>query len=221
MGEFGIRVQTQGIDWAMAVGRKDRLVNSYLAKKGEALEERNIAWVREPVRFLDPHTLQADSRRVTASKVIVATGSKPNRPPIPGVEHTLDSAEILGLVEIPRRLVVIGGGIIAMEFASIFGHVGSQVSVLEALPAILQGTDDDVRNAIEQAASGWNVTIHTSVKVTSITRSDGAASVTADVGGQSPGSTRMWSCSRPAGGPASTASISTRSARASRKRGSP
>ena len=80
MGEFGIRVQTQGIDWATAVGRKDRLVNSYLAKKGEALEERNVAWIRESVRFLDPHTLQADSRRVTATKVIVATGSA--QPPI-------------------------------------------------------------------------------------------------------------------------------------------
>lgn len=185
MGEFGIRVETHGIDWATAVGRKDRLVKSYLAKKGEALEERGVTWLREPVRFLDPQTLQADSRRLTARKVIVATGSKPNRPPIPGIEHTLDSSDILGLAEIPRRLVVIGGGVIAIEFASIFGHVGSQVTVLEALPAILKGLDDDVRQAIEQAASGWNVAIHTGVRVTSITRGNGAMSVTAEISGQS------------------------------------
>jgi len=70
MGEFGIRVQTQSIVWPEAVARKDRLVKSYLAKKGEALEERGIAWLREPVRFLDPQTLQADSRRITAGKAI-------------------------------------------------------------------------------------------------------------------------------------------------------
>lgn len=185
MGEFGIQVQTQGIDWGSAVARKDRLVKSYLAKKGEALEERGIAWLREPVRFLDPQTIQADSRRITAGKFVVATGSKPNRPSIPGIEHTIDSSDILGLTEIPRRLVVIGGGVIAMEFASIFGHVGSQVTVLEALPGILQGIDDDVRKAVEEAASGWNVTIHTGAKVTSIARGGGAASVAAEVGGES------------------------------------
>lgn len=184
LAEFGIDVGEPRLDWSRAVGRKDALIERYLGAKADALRERGVEWLRSPVRFLDAHTAVSDGRRIRAGKVIVASGSQPLRPPIPGVEHTLDSEQMLHLKQVPKRLVVVVGGVIAMEFASIFAHAGARVAVLEALPAILKGTEDDLRCGIEEAAPGWGVTIHTSVKVRGIEADGGAFSVVAELAGR-------------------------------------
>lgn len=185
MKEFGITAGDVRLDWRQAVRRKDTLVSEYLDKKAQSLEERRIEWIRSPVRFVRENELEtAGGRTIRAAKVVLASGSKPIRPPIPGVEHTLDSADMLGLKSVPPRLVVIGGGVIAMELASIFGTVGSKVTVLEAKPGILTGVDDDLRRAIEQAAGDWNVTIHVGAKVGGIERLDGTLAVTVETDGR-------------------------------------
>ncbi|MBI3181537.1 MAG: NAD(P)/FAD-dependent oxidoreductase [Myxococcales bacterium] len=182
--EFGIETGPLRLDWERAVGRKDALVRKYLGTKAEALRERGIEWLKHPVRFLGRQAIEAGGRRLTARKVILATGSKPLRPSISGIEHTLDSADILNLKRLPPRLLVVGGGVIAMEFASIFGHVGSKVTVLEARPTILAGVDADLRRAIEDAAPGWNVAVHAGAKVLGIERTDGLLSVATEIGGR-------------------------------------
>lgn len=155
-----------------------------MKQKAQALEERKVTWIREQIRFLDRQTLEAGGKRIRAGKVVLASGSKPIRPPISGVEHTIDSTQILQLTRIPPRVVVIGGGVIAMEFASIFGHVGSQVTVLEATPHVLGGVDRDVRAAIERMAPSWHVAIHTGAEVTRVARVDGSLAVTAKLSGK-------------------------------------
>jgi len=114
--------------------------------------------------------------------VVVATGSKPLRPPIPGIEHALDSTGILALRKVPPRLLVIGGGTIALEFASIFGNVGSKVTVLETRPAVLADLDDDLRKAVERASSRSNVEIRTRVKVVRVDVGPKNLSVTVETG---------------------------------------
>jgi pyruvate/2-oxoglutarate dehydrogenase complex dihydrolipoamide dehydrogenase (E3) component len=184
MKEFGIETGSPRLDWGAAVERKDRIVKAYRQEKAKALAERGIEWVRDPVRFVDRQTVQADGQRIKARKVIVASGSQPIRPDIPGVGNALDSSGLLNLREIPDQLVVIGGGVIALEFASLFGHVGSAVTVLEAGPSILPDFDDDLRRAIEAAAPGWNVTLRTGASVTSVERRGAGFAVTAESDGR-------------------------------------
>lgn len=185
MKEFGVLVDGVRLDWNAAVERKDRIIASYRQEKAKSLAERGIDWIRQSVHFEDRETIRANGTTLKARKVIVASGSKPVRPSIPGAEHALDSTGMLALREVPRRLVIIGGGVIALEFASLFGHVGSRVTVLEAEGTILSDLDADLRKAIEEAAPSWNVTVRTGVRVRDIIALDGGFDVMGEVGGRS------------------------------------
>ena len=97
--------------------------------------------------FEDPHTLRlADGKNVTAKYVLIATGGAPNHgKPIPGIEHVISSNEVFHLEELPKRVVIQGGGYIALEFAGIFAGFGSDVTVIYRGDNILRGFDEDVR----------------------------------------------------------------------------
>jgi pyruvate/2-oxoglutarate dehydrogenase complex dihydrolipoamide dehydrogenase (E3) component len=148
MEEFGLRPPGGPVDWERAVLRKDAVVEHLRSRSARQLEERGIHRVRRPVAFRDSRTVESDEGMVHARRIILATGAETVRPAIPGIEHALDNADLLGLRTAPRRLLVIGGGVIGLEFASIFGRVGSQVDVFEAGEEILPDIDPDVREAL-------------------------------------------------------------------------
>jgi pyruvate/2-oxoglutarate dehydrogenase complex dihydrolipoamide dehydrogenase (E3) component len=170
-----------GVDWGAVIARKNRLVASWSEGKDTGLERKGISVLRGPARFLGPHELEVGRRRVTAERVIVATGSRPGRPSIPGIERALTSDELLEQTTLPRRLVIIGGGTIGMELGFAFGRAGTAVTVLQSGPAVLPGLDDDVRAALGALAPGAGLTIHTQAKVTGIAADH---TVTAEVAGR-------------------------------------
>ncbi len=165
-GELGLTgVEGIGLDWAAVIARKDRIVASWSEGKAEALERQGIAVLRGPATFVGPHEVQVGDRRVTASRILIATGSTPARPPIEGIEHAVTSEGLLEQTVLPSRLVVVGGGMIGLEFAFAFLRAGSRVTVLQAGPQVLPRADDELRAALLELGRAAGLLVRTNVAV--------------------------------------------------------
>ena len=132
--------------------------------------------------LIDDHTVQfvqpGRSERVTAKHILIATGGKPSVPDFPGREFVVTSDDMFDLDPFPKRLLVVGGGYIACEFASIFNGLGAEVTQLYRGEQVLRGFDDDVRNfvALEMKKTGVDLRVNTDVK--RITKTTGGLAVT-------------------------------------------
>src|SRR6266540_4665155 len=164
--EHGIVVQGARFDVPKAVARKDAVVSPTQIR------------VRTPA---------SDELTVIAKNVIVATGSKVGIPPIKGLAESkpLDNVAALSLPAAPKRLIVIGGGVVGMELGTFFAEVGSSVTVLEMLPQPLAFADPELVRLLVRSLQAKGVTIHTNAKVTEVVRKGRLVTVTADVAGTS------------------------------------
>jgi glutathione reductase (NADPH) len=153
---FGWTVGERRIDWRTLVRRKDAEIARLNGVYRRILEGAGVRIVESHVSLVDPHTVVADGRRYTAETILVATGSWPFKPPIPGGEHLITSNEAFHLEELPGRVVIGGGGYIAAEFAGIFHGLGSRVTLVHRGELFLRGFDDDLRSglAIEMRKRG-------------------------------------------------------------------
>lgn len=169
-GELGVTGTVDlGLDWGAVIARKNRLVAEWSAGKDRSLERQGIAVLRGHAIFRGPHELEVGGRRVTAERVVIATGSAPARPPIPGIEHAVTSDELLDRTTLPGRMVVIGGGMIGMELGFAFARAGTRVSVLQSGPQVLPPVvDDDLRGALLALAPEAGLDVRTGARVTRI-----------------------------------------------------
>ena len=125
------------LDWAAMLRRKDSVVGQLTSGVRGLLQKNGVEVVSGWGEVVDPHTINVDGQVLTAEHLIIATGSRPNLPPIPGLEgslaegHAVTSTGALNFPEIPRELVVVGGGVVGIEFAVLFNALGSKVTVLE------------------------------------------------------------------------------------------
>jgi len=155
------------LDWGAIIARKNRIVASWSEGKEAGLARQGIAVLRGHARFVGSHEVEVGDRRITAERVVVATGSSPERPPIEGIERALTSAELLERTTRPERMAVIGGGVIAMELSFAFGRAGTRVTVL-ARSHVLPAVDEDLRAALMGLAPEARVTVQTGVRVTRV-----------------------------------------------------
>lgn len=109
---------------------------------------------------LDPHTVQINGERLTAQRLLIATGGSPNRPDIPGIELAVTSTEMLELTTPPRRLLILGSGYIGVEFASIYRNFGSAVKLAYRGDLPLRGFDGDLRKRLAKAMEGRGIELH-------------------------------------------------------------
>ena len=137
---FGVTGLSYGFDFSAVTARKNAVVEQLRGGVEGLLGHKNITLVRGKASFKDDHTVVVDNDEYTADYIIIATGSVSASLPIPGADlpGILTSKEILDIKEVPHRLCVIGGGVIGLEFASIFKSFGSEVTVLEYFKDILQ-----------------------------------------------------------------------------------
>src|ERR1700761_3155909 len=167
---FGWTIPPVTFDWKTLVANKDkeiaRLEGLYMANVSKAGAE--VVKTRAVIE--DAHTLRlGDGRKVTAKYILIATGGAPNHgPKIPGIEHVISSNEAFHLPELPKRVVIQGGGYIALEFACIFAGFGSDVTVIYRGDNILRGFDEDVRVHVRKEMEMQGVTILTGCTVDSI-----------------------------------------------------
>jgi dihydrolipoamide dehydrogenase len=149
--KLGVRVSEPELDFGAANEWKAAVVKQMTSGVASLFKANGVEWVKGTGTFKDANTIAVEGGEdVSFRQAIVATGSYPMRPPIPGLESDLcvDSTGLLAQTEVPQRLVVLGGGIIGCEFASIFRTFGSEVTIVEMLDRLITGEDDDAANEL-------------------------------------------------------------------------
>ncbi|MGH2354607.1 MAG: dihydrolipoyl dehydrogenase family protein, partial [Chloroflexota bacterium] len=144
----GLIAKGMGLDFGALVRQKDAVVEHYRDRKYASIihDQEQIRVFGGHARFLDAHTVQAGDRRLRADRFVVATGSRPSVPAIPGLEDVpyltsdlLTVDEGLELTELPESLLIVGGGYVALELGQLFARLGTRVTILERGPTLLRG----------------------------------------------------------------------------------
>ena len=169
---FGWRLGERHFDWAQLISAKDKELDRLHGIYVNLLKGANVAIFEGHARLVDPHTVEVAGKRVTAAHIIIATGARPVMPQIPGIEHAISSDEALDLKALPKRVIIVGGGYIAMEFAGIFGTLGSKVTVAIRKEQVLRGFDHDVRAALTEELTQRGIEIRPRTRLARIDKRD-------------------------------------------------
>ena len=163
---YGWTVPEAQFSWPRLIANKDaeiaRLEGVYVG----LLERAGAKLLRGTVRVVGSNAVELDGRRITAKYILVATGAWPWFPHLPGIEHAISSNEVFELAEMPRRVLVVGAGYIAVEFAGILNGLGAAVSLSYRGEQILRGFDDDVRHHLagEMTKKGIRILLRSDVE---------------------------------------------------------
>ena len=170
---FGWTLAQPSFDWPTLIANKDREIARLEAAYTSTLQKAGVSVVKNRAVLADAHTVAlGDGKRVRAAKILIATGGTPSYgDKIPGLEHAISSNEAFHLPELPRRVVVQGGGYIAVEFAGIFAGLGAHVTLVYRGENILRGFDDDVRHHVRADMEKHGIKVITGCKVAAIERS--------------------------------------------------
>jgi dihydrolipoamide dehydrogenase len=169
--KLGVGVSEPQLDFPQAVAWKDGVVAQMTGGVASLLKANGVEWVRGAGRFTSVTSIAVEGAEdVTFKQAIVATGSYPVRPPIPGLDSArcVDSTGLLSQTQVPRRLVVLGGGIIGCEFASIFAHFGSEVTIVEMLPTLIPQEDADAAKELQKAFKRRGIAVHLGKQCTGV-----------------------------------------------------
>jgi glutathione reductase (NADPH) len=175
---FGWTLDKPVFSWPTLIANKDREIARLEAAYTATLNRWKVELRKSRAVFEDAHTVRlADGTRVSAGTILIAAGAWPHfGPKIPGLEHVISSNEALHLPELPKRIVIQGGGYIALEFACIFAGLGSEVTVVYRGENILRGFDDDVREHLRNEMQTRGIKIVCGHTVTAVDRAgDGFA----------------------------------------------
>ncbi|PWB62845.1 MAG: glutathione-disulfide reductase [Bradyrhizobiaceae bacterium] len=168
---YGWALPEPSFDWRRLVANKDKEIARLEAAYAANLEKAGVEIVRSRAVLEDAHTVRlvATGERVRAAHVLIATGAHPTSgAAIPGIEHAISSNEAFDLAELPRHILIQGGGYIALEFACIFAGLGSEVTVVYRGQNILRGFDDDIRAHLRGEMERRGIRIVTERTVTAI-----------------------------------------------------
>jgi dihydrolipoamide dehydrogenase len=161
--KLGVNVGPPQLDFAKANEWKDAVVHQMTQGVASLFKANGVEWVKGTGRFTDPNTIAVDGAEdVTFKHAVIATGSYPLRPPIDGLDspRCVDSTGLLAQTQLPRRLIVLGGGIIGCEFASIFRRFGSEVTIIEMLPQLIPQEDADASKELAKQFQKRGITLH-------------------------------------------------------------
>jgi len=161
--KLGVQVGEPQLDFGTANQWKDAVVKQMTSGVASLFKANGVEWIKGEGRFKDANTIAVDGAEdVSFRSAVVATGSFPLRPPIEGLDSArcVDSTGLLAQSEVPRRLVVLGGGIIGCEFASIFRRFGSEVTIIEMLPKLIPMEDDDAAAELAKQFGKRGIALH-------------------------------------------------------------
>jgi dihydrolipoamide dehydrogenase len=182
--EFGIEVGPPKINWGWLVERKRKIVSQMTGGVKILLQGRHVDILHGAAKLTAPNRLRVagpdGSREITAENVILATGAVAGIPPgfkLEG-ERVITSQEALELTKQPKRLAVLGGGVVGCEFACFFAALGTQVTLIEMLPRLVPAEDDEIAQALEREMKKKGIAVHTNTKVEGITDEGGAKRLT-------------------------------------------
>ena len=162
---FGWSVPPVTFSWPKLIAAKDAEISKLSAMYEKNLLGAGVTVLQGAATVLDAHTVEVNGQRIRAEHILVATGGTPFLPKLPGIEHAITSNEVFNLPTQPKRVLIVGGGYIAVEFAGIFHGLGSDVTLAYRGEQILRGFDDDLRKHLhdEMAQKGIRIQLHADV----------------------------------------------------------
>jgi dihydrolipoamide dehydrogenase len=178
--KLGVSVSEPKLDFGVANEWKDAVVKQMTGGIASLFKTNGVEWVKGTGTFKDANTISVEGGEdVTFKSAVIATGSFPMRPPIPGLESDLcvDSTGLLAQTEVPKRLVILGGGIIGCEFASIFNTFGSEVTIVEMLERLIPQEDADASKELAKQFGKKGITLHLGKQCTKVEQSGNALTV--------------------------------------------
>jgi len=179
---FGWTIGERSVDWAELIARKDKELDRLNGIYLTLLKGSGVRVIDGHAKLVDAHTVEVAGERHTAETIMIATGGRAVRPAIPGIELTLTSDEILDLKVLPKHLVIVGSGFIAVEFAGIFRAVGCEVTEILRSDMVLRGFDEDVRRSLGEEMEKQGIALKTRTNVTAIEKSGEGLVVVTDAG---------------------------------------
>ena len=192
---FGWTVGENRFDWADLIRRKDAEIDRLNGLYVKNLERHNVEIIPSRAEIEGPHRIRliGEDRHVTAKNILIATGGTPNlAKDVPGAEFMITSNEVFHLEEKPSRVVIEGGGYIALEFAGIFNGLGVDTTVLYRREEILRGFDDDIRETLHEEMEKRGVKIICQDEIAAIEKGEGGLTVKT-VAGKSIGADQVLS----------------------------
>lgn len=170
---FGWTMSARSFDWPKFIAKKDAEIDRLEGVYAKNLEKAGVEIMRARGTIAGPNAVRlSDGREVTARHILIATGGTPFLPDLPGIEHVITSNEIFHLEKQPKRMLVVGGGYIACEFAGIMNGLGTEVTQFYRGAQILRGFDDEVRGHIAEEMRKKGIDLHVGRDVVKIEKTD-------------------------------------------------
>jgi len=173
---FGWSEAKHDFDWPALIAAKDTEIDRLNALYIQNLKNHDVEIIQARGKLLDAHTVELSTkdgtRAITADKILIATGGWPQMPDIPGIEHAITSNEAFHLEQLPKRLAVVGGGYIAVEFAGIFNGMGVTTHLLYRGEQILRGFDLDIAGKLNEEMGKKGIDVRTLTNVTKIVKAE-------------------------------------------------
>lgn len=178
--EFGVANVSFDVDFSRVVERRNKVVSTLREGVDALLKRAKVTVVEGFASFVDASSIRVNEEVYTASDIIIATGSESKSIPVPGADEkwVLDSTDILAIDYIPKSLTIVGGGVIGLEFASVFNAFGSDVTVVEFLKNIAPTFDSDISKRLKQSLSKRGVKVLTGAAVKRIEKNEEGQIVT-------------------------------------------
>ena len=184
---YGVDASLHGADWDAVrdrvFGRIDPIAEGGRRYRGELA---NTDLFEDAARFVAPRTLQVGDRTITGERIVLAAGSRPRIPDVPGIHDVahVTSDGVMRLAKQPDRLLVLGGGFIAVEMGHVFEALGTEVTIVTRGESLLTHEDDEVRRAVTDRYRERGIAVHTDATATAFTSRDGEVVMQADVDGR-------------------------------------
>lgn len=169
---FGWSKPARELDWATLIRNKNEEIDRLNGVYGKLLKTSGVELMEGRAQLVDAHTFEVDGRRATAEHILVAVGGRVHKPHIPGFEHTITSDQAFFLDELPKRVVVAGGGYIGVEFAGIFHGLGSEVALVHRGDLFLRGFDDTIRSGLAEEMKKQGVSLRFQTTIERIEKRD-------------------------------------------------
>lgn len=180
--EFNLSVEGLKFNMEQARERKDRIVKNLVKGVEKLLADHRVEVLKADARLTAPDTVAVPGQEIKTRNILLATGSIPASLPLPGAEldGVVDSTALLEINKVPPRLAIIGGGVIGLEYACIFNAFGSQVTVIEYLPAILSLLDGEIGKRMGVFLKKQGITVHTGTALEKIEKNGNELVLTAN-----------------------------------------
>jgi glutathione reductase (NADPH) len=177
---FGWSLDEPSFDWPTLVANKDAEITRLEGLYRTGLERAGVTILQARAELVDPHTVivQPGGRKITARYILIATGGRPAVPDVPGAGHAITSNEAFHLDSLPKSIVIVGGGYIAVEFAGIFAGLGVETTLLYRREKILRGFDEELRDSLTQALFKREIDVRCNAEIASIEKARSRFKVT-------------------------------------------